>query len=154
MDTLRSVAHLQKELGDDLFNILVSSDNTAAVREFAKTLAKDALPTTMTVGGRTYDLLGFLQGDEKSVVGPKMVERAKDMQANLGEEDGQHILKHQDEIPVELQGKVVFVFTDWRRPEYPEFVAYINWNGDRWVQHWLWLALDYWYGNGRVLRRK
>jgi hypothetical protein len=53
MDTLRSASHLQRELGDDLFNALVSSDNTEAVRQFANGLVKDALPTSMTIAGRT-----------------------------------------------------------------------------------------------------
>ncbi len=154
MDTLRSVAHLQKELGDDLFNAVVSSDNTAVVREFAKTLA-NVLPTTMTLGGRVYDLLGFLRGDEKSVRSTTMVERVKEMNANLGQDDGQHLLDHQDEIPVVLRGKVVFVFTDWRHPGVSEHVACVVWGGDsrRWVQDWNWLVYG-WGGNGRVLRRK
>lgn len=34
IDTLRSVAHLQRELGDELFSALISSDNTATVKQF------------------------------------------------------------------------------------------------------------------------
>jgi hypothetical protein len=34
IDTLRSAAHLQRELGDELFSTLISSDNTAAVKQF------------------------------------------------------------------------------------------------------------------------
>lgn len=34
IDTLRSAAHLQRELGDELFLALISSDNTAAVKQF------------------------------------------------------------------------------------------------------------------------
>lgn len=154
MDTLRSVAHLQKEIGDDLFNALVSSDNTAVVREFAKTLA-NVLPTQMTISGRTYDLLGFLRGDEKSVVGHTMVVRIKEMNTNLGEKDGRYIMDHQDEIPVALRGKVAFVFTDWRRPDGSGLVAYVcwDWGSQRWFQDWRWLGYD-WYGSVRVLRRK
>lgn len=153
MDTLRSVAHLQREIGDDLFNLLVSSDNTEAVRQFAQKLVENAFPTTMTIAGRTYDILGFLQGDEKSVVGHTMVKRAIEMGANLGEDDGQHILKHQDEIPAVLRGKVVFVFTDWRRPGSPGRVGCVFWGDDRWVSDWHWLGRDF-GGRFRVLRRK
>jgi len=117
MDTLRSTAHLQREIGDELFDALVSSDNTDAVREFAKTLVKDAMPTSFTVGNRTYDMLSFLRGNEKSVVGHTMVERAKEMNANLGEDDGQYLLDNQQDIPVALRGKVAFVFIDWRLPD-------------------------------------
>ena len=153
MDTLRSVSHLQRELGDDLFNALVSSDNTEAVRQFVGGLVKDTLPTEMTVSGRTYEILGFLQGDEKSVVGHTMVTRAKEMQAHLGKDDGQHLLDHQEEIPEILRGKVVFVFTDWRNPALSGHVAYVIWRGGRWVRLWVWLAYGR-LGNARVLRRK
>lgn len=159
MDTLRSAAHLQRELGDELFSALVSSDNTGKVRDFAETLMKPIvpavaiLPTEMTVGNVTYEILSFLKEGEESVKGNVMVERAKEMNANLGQEDCQHILNHQSDIPSELRGKALFVFTDWRRPGDSEGVAYVGWNGGRWVQNWYWLGDD-WYGNVRVLRRK
>ena len=112
------------------------------------------MPTkTLTVGDRTYEILGFLRGDEKSVSGSVMVERAKEMQANLGQKDGQYLLDHQEEIPEALRGKVVFVFPDWRRPDDPESVAYVTWDGHRWVQDWRWLGRDF-DDRARVLRRK
>jgi hypothetical protein len=118
MDTLRSVAHLQREIGDGLFNMLVSSHNTDAVREFAKTLVIwDDLSVTFTVGNRTYDMLSFFREDDgKAVVGHTMVERVKKMKANLGKDDGQYLLNNQRDIPVALRGEVVFVFTGWRGP--------------------------------------
>ena len=115
---------------------------------------QDMLPTEMTVGNRTYKILGFLRGDEKSVIDHTMVERAKEMNANLGEDDGQFLLDNQQDIPVALGGgKVVFVFTDWHEPYDPSLVDCVRWRDDRWVQYWRWL--DYgWGGHGRVLRRK
>ncbi len=154
MNTLRSVAHLQRELGGDLFNVLVSSDNTEAVRQLARELTEKALPTKMTIGDRTYEILCFLRGEETSVVGYTMVDRAKEMNAHLGQDDGEYILKHQDEIPASLRGKVGFVFTDWRRPVNPGDVCYVYWDGDRWVRYWHWLDDDYWDGGDRFLRRK
>ena len=116
---------------------------------------EDVLPTTMTVGGRVYDILGFLRGNEKFVNGHIMVKRAEEMGANLGKEDGEHLLKNQGDIPVELRGKVVFIFTNWRHPDDSEDVAYVYWGEDsqRWVQDWDWLVYD-WDGFVRVLRRK
>ncbi|MBU1615803.1 hypothetical protein KJ693_10930 [bacterium] len=111
------------------------------------------LPTEMTIADRIYDILGFLRGDEKSVVGHTMVERAKEMNANLGDDDGQHLLDHQSEIPVALRDKVVFVFTGWRRPDDSEHVYCVYWDDDRWVVHWRWLGRDF-YERFRVLRRK
>ena len=114
---------------------------------------KARVSTTMTIGDRTYEILGFLRGDEKSVPGSVMVERAKEMQANLGQDDGQYLLDHQEEIPQALRGKVVFVFPDWRRPGDPGCVACVDWRGNRWVQDWYWLDCV-WYDIDRVLRRK
>ncbi len=149
----RELAHLKEQLGDERFAALIDSGNTGKVKEFCDQLLKDALPTTMTVGGRTYDILGFLEEGETSVVGSTMVVRAKEMSAHLGKDDGQHLLDHQEDIPEALRGKVAFVFTAWRHPVNPENVAYVNWSGDRWVQNWNGLGSG-WSGRDRVLRRK
>ena len=116
---------------------------------------EDVLPTTMTVGGRVYDILSFLRGNEKFVNGHIMVERAEEMGANLGKDDGEHLLKNQGDIPVELRGKVIFTFTDWRRPGDSGYVADVYWDGGsrRWVRDWYWLDYD-WHRQDRVLRRK
>lgn len=158
MDTLRSAAHLLRELGEDLFNALISSDNTGKVREFAKTLLKQTgapsiLPTEMIVGGVTFEILSFLKEGEDSVTGKTMVNRSKEMNASLGEEDCQHIIEHQSDIPVELRDGVAFVFTDWRHLGAPEDVAYVDWRCDRWVRNWG-LLDEGWKGLDRVLRRK
>lgn len=153
IDTLRSSAHLQRELGDDRFQVLVSSDNTEAVRKFVDDLILSQLPKELTVGGRTYEILSFLRGNEKKVIGHTMVERAKEMNAHLGREERLHLIAHQDEIHTILRGKIVFVFTDDRHPDYPGFVCYVYWDGARWVVHWDWLVND-WRDSARVLRRK
>lgn len=151
---LRELAHLQEQLGNERFQALISSDNTGKVKEFCDGIIKDTRLTEMTVGGRTYEILGFLEGDETSVVGHTMVKRAKKMNANLGKDDGKHILKHQDEIPASLRGKVVFVFPDWRRLGDSENAYCVCWYGGRWLRPWFWLGGESWIGSDRVLRRK
>ena len=153
MSDFRAAAHLAEQLGDERFQALISSDNTGKVKDFCDELILASLPTTMTVGGRTYDLLGFLRKNEESVRGPVMVERAKEMNANLGKEECAHLLGHQGDIPFALRGKVVFVFTDLRRPGFPKSVACVYWIGGCWVQCWDWLGIV-WNGNVRILRRK
>ena len=154
MDTLDSTTHLKREIGDERFAALINPENTGKVREFCDQLIKDFLPTEITVGNRTYEVLPVLrEGDGGVVKGDVMVERAKKMNANLGSDDGQHLLDHQDEIPEALRGKVVFIFTDWRHPAYSEGVYYVHWNGDRWVGPWYWLDNDF-FDVCRVLRRK
>jgi len=154
MSDFRKLAHLYEQLGEDRFQTLINSDNTGKVKDFCDQLLKDALPTTMTVGDRTYDILGFLRGDEESVVGHTMVERAKEKSAHLGADDGQYLLDHQQDIPVALRGKVAFVFTDWRHPDDSGYVCCVYWSDVRWVRCWGWLGNDGWRGRGRVLRRK
>ena len=55
-----------------------------------------------TVGNRddvrTYELVPFLEEGESYVSEDVMVERAKELNANPGEEDGVLILKNKDEI--------------------------------------------------------
>ncbi len=148
------MAHLLEQLGDERFAILINPYNMGKVREFCDHLLKDALPTEMTVGGQTYEILDFLKGDEESVAGHIMVDRAKEMNANLGKDDGKHILKHQYEIPLPLREKVAFVFPDWRHPASPEHASYVYWNGVKWAQRWGWLSVSNWDGRDRVLRRK
>lgn len=152
IDTLLSAAHLRRALGEQLFAALVSSDHTEAVREFAQKLAESALPTEMTLGERTYDILSFLRG-EKSVKVDVVVARAKEMNAHQGKAEREHLLAHQGDIPVALRGKIVFVFTDDTHPGDPDGVACVYWSGGRWIRDWLWLDND-WCGNYRVLRRK
>lgn len=141
----------------EAFARLASADGESELEKIAEQvanlIAKDALPTEITVGDRTYELLGFLEGDEKSVKGDVMVARAKKMNANSGQDDGQYLLDHQAEIPESLWGKVVFVFTDWRHPDYSGRVACVRWRGDRWIPFWLRLALGFPAGYW-VLRRK
>jgi hypothetical protein len=141
---MSDVSQLQEQLGSERFSALVNPTNTEQVKKLCDDLLKDSLPTEMTVGDRTYEILGFLQGDEKSVVGHVMVDRAKEMNANLGKEDGEHILKYQDEIPVALRGKVVFIFPDWRHPDDPENAFFVYWSGDEWIQFWGWLGDGRW----------
>jgi len=151
------ITYLSKELGNERFEALVDPTNMDKLKKFCdELLKKNAIPTEMTIGGRTYDILGFLREKETSVVGDTMVERAREMDANLGADDGQYLLDHQDEIPAILRGKMYFVFTDWRHPDDSESVYYIYWHehSQRWVRRWSWLGHGYWSGCVRVFRRK
>ena len=127
----------------------MAEKNAETMRE----LQKGSIPITMTVGGCTYEILNFLRGNEKSVDGEIMAKRAAELNADLGKDDGHHLLKYQDEIPSALQRKVIFIFPNWRHPVCPGFVCYVYWHGDRWVGGWSWLIRDF-SGDCRVLRRK
>jgi hypothetical protein len=128
-------------------------DGALIVRQQPAKAAEPALPTEITVGGRVYEILSFLREGEKSVPGDVMVSRAKELGANLGQEDCEFILAHQADIPAALRNKVIFVFPDLRRPDVRENVAYLYWVDDGWYRLWNWLSDD-WFGNARLLRRK
>jgi len=124
------------------------------------------MDTLITIAGRTYEVLSFLRGNERYLSGSTIVERAKEMNANLGKDDGQHLLDHQDEIPAEFRNfgnfldRTIVVFTEWRHPDDPKVVAFICWHGlpwhnCRWAQGWISLNYDYLpCDDFRVLRRK
>ena len=94
------------------------------------------LSTEFTIHGRVYELVPFLKEGESYVSGDTMVERALELGANLGEKDGTLILELQDQIPQRLRGKFSLVFTAWRIPSGPQFVAYLDWGGTRWHRNW------------------
>lgn len=115
-------------------------------------MAKTHEVVQLTIGGRTYELVPYLKEGESSVTGDTMVERAQEFNANLGEEDGRFILKHQTEIPEEFRGKFYLVFTAWRIPSNPQSVACLYWVGYRWCQFWDGLEVD-WDEGDRLVRR-
>jgi len=113
------------------------------------------LPSEMTIGGCTYEILNFLKGDEKCVDGRTMLMRAKKMNAHLGFEDGEHLMIHQDEIPVMLRDEVSFIFTAWKnRDRRRSNVTCVCWRGDYWDGGNVYTFEGYWTGDYRVLRRK
>ncbi len=112
------------------------------------------LPKEMTVGGVTYEVVSCLKEGEESVDGDVMMERAWEMKANLGQDDGEFILAHQDEIPVAFRDKIEFVFPNWRSRRFPsEIVICVEWEGDHWEENQGWLEDD-WCDFVRLLRRK
>lgn len=90
--------------------------------------------------------------DGEVVKGSIMLARAKEANAVSGKTECEDFLAHQDEIPVELRGKVVFVFAGWQRPDDSGIVAIVYWDVDRWVQDWGWLGRG-WRGRRRPVRR-
>ncbi|MDP2631915.1 MAG: hypothetical protein Q8P30_04095 [Candidatus Uhrbacteria bacterium] len=151
----RAMAHLLDQLGDERFAALIDSANTGKVKELCDALVRNtpSLPTEMTINGRTYDILGFLREDETSVLNHEMITRAKNMNAHLGEDDCEYLLDNQQDIPVSLRRKVVFVFTYWRGSGDSEDVCYVFWDHVVWFRSWD-RGFSIWSGDYRVLRRK
>jgi len=131
----------------------VTDINAVFKRHTGKPVPAANTSTELNIGGRVYELVPFLKEGECSVSGDTMVERANELGANLGEEDGTFILKHQDEIPQELRRKIYMVFTGWRNPSDPQHVAYLDWYGRRWGRSGDWLD-NLWLGGYRLVRRR
>ena len=153
MGTLRKLAHLREQLGEKRFEDLINPENTGKVKRFCDKLFRDSLPQEMTVGDRTYEILGFHEEGERSVDGQTVVRRVSEIDANPNKEAGEHLLKHQHQIPVELRGNT-FVFTNWRR-DYanPGDICTIHWNGKHWMRQWQWIGYQF-RNISRILRLK
>ena len=124
-------------------------------RSVADVKLEDNLPRTMTIGDRVYEVLSFLQKGENQVDGPVMVKRAKEMSANLGEDDGQYLLKHQQDIPVIFYNvRIFFVFTDWRHPNNSDSVCYIAESDGQFVSDWEWLNGQEKFGRSYIILRR
>lgn len=108
--------------------------------------------TEFTIHGRTYELVPILKKGESSVSGDTMVARAKELDANLGEEEGAFILVRQNEIPQEFSKEFYLVFTAWRDPYRPLNVTCLRWFGARWFQGRSWLG-NGWREGARLVRR-
>jgi hypothetical protein len=120
-------------------------------------LDKKVLPEEIIIGGCTYEIINPLfEKSEKPIPNNVMSETGRGLNASLGEDDGEHILQHQNDIPVILQGKVFFVFPDWRS-EVNSNAWHIYWSyrDYKWVQcgHWETGVHDP-KGRIRFLRRK
>jgi hypothetical protein len=150
----RELAHLQEQLGEERLRALISSDNTGKVKAFCDSLLKigQGLPVELTIGDRTYEIVQFDWGRRYD---PEisMLERARDMNACLGKEDGDYLMEHQNEIPAMFQNKLAFVFLDWQKPISCEWAAMIYWRDDHWIQDWACYERG-WFGYYRLLRRK
>jgi len=97
MDLFESLSHLRKQLGDKRFYLLIDPDYTEEIKGLCDQLIKSLLPTTLTIGDRTYEIINFLQyflqEPEISVDCQTMFDRAKLLDAHLGQEDLQQEAK-------------------------------------------------------------
>jgi hypothetical protein len=140
---------LSDMFGDERFEAMIK------MARAGKITGKVQSVLTLAISGREYDILTFASEVEQMVSGHTMVDRAVFMEADLGEEDGQYVLDHQQDIPVLFRGRIEFVFTSWRRRENNEDIHFISWDSDksRWVKTF-WLLTEGWFCRGRVLRPK
>jgi hypothetical protein len=89
---------------------------------------------------------GFLiKRGEDYISGEELVKRAKELKANLGQQQAEYLLEHQEEIPEEWQRYcLVFTGTVWRDRHGDRSVPCLGWDGRRWCLSLHWLEFG-WY---------
>ncbi len=130
----------------ELIEIIKNSDH--------QSIEEPLLPTEITIGNRIYKIINYFKENEDRVSGDVMVKRAKEMYADLGENEGRHILAHQDQIPIILRGKVMFIFPNWRHLYHSDRSYCIRWSGDKWIKDFFAYSDNDWSKSSRLLRRK
>ena len=111
---------------------------------------------TSLEGSPRLSLSGFLEEDESRVLGETMLERGKNTAEQLGKLAGQHhletMLEHQDEIPVEWREfYLVGAGTVWQGGLGYRSVAYLIWDGGKWVLSFGYLGDD-WDSSAQLVR--
>ena len=103
-------------------------------------------------GAFVPDIKEFLKSNESYVNGEVMKQRAKELNAHLGQHHAEYLLEHQDLIPKEWRGKYYLVFsgTVWQDRGGYRSVPYLRWYGGRWYLYFVWLGSG-WCSSGRLV---
>ena len=113
-------------------------------------IVKD-VPKTVT---GVIEVVSFLKEGEDYIDGKTLQTRAKELNAALGLADAEWLLEHQETIPKEAREfYLVFTGTIFRDPIGNLVVAYLCWNGDRWVLRFGWIGRG-WVGGSLLPRSK
>ena len=101
----------------------------------------------------TPDIMEFLKSNESYVNGEVMKQRAKELNAHLGQKHAEYLLEHQELISKDWQGKYYLVFpgTVWQYRGGRRNVPCLRWDGGEWYLYFYWLGND-WYGSDRLVR--
>ncbi len=101
------------------------------------------------------DLVEFLKPGESYVSGEVMKQRAKELNAHLGQRHAEYLLDHQELILKEWRGNYFLVFpgTVWQDSDGDRSVPFLNWDGGRWYLDFYWLRYD-WYDDFRLVRSR
>lgn len=112
----------------------------------------DHVPRSITAVS-DLELVPFLRDGEKVLCGYDMMGRARyEFGADLGQEDGEFLLEHQDEIPAELrQFYLVFSRTVWQVSLGFLYVSCLLFFVGRWYLYFIWLDDDF-RPRGRLAR--
>ena len=158
IDSIKSfLGDVEEKTTFDTTNTVSSSPTKKASFKNDKTkdgweLIEDVGFEPVLTSPKQLELLPFLKDKEMYLDGEVMVERAKELKANMGQQHAEWLLEHQSEIPKEFRNYyLVFPGTKWRRSGGGRDVPYLNWRGGEWILNFDWLASR--WGDGlRLLR--
>lgn len=78
---------------------------------------------------RNIESIPFLNDEESYITGDEMDERAKELEANLGQQHAEYLLEHQSDIPEKFRNYyLVFPGTKWRNPGGRRGVPCLDWD--------------------------
>lgn len=137
MSQLRSLAHLEEQLGPARFGVLMNPRYTGRFKKFCDQLVDES--AVLVLKDRTYDLVCPVCEGEDSIGGATFAARAKTMSADVDKPALDHLLKHfsLSDIPEILRGQVRIVFTEspyWRDDQ---AITCLEWSDedDTWLLH-------------------
>ncbi len=101
------------------------------------------------------DVVEFLKSGESSVNGEVMKQRAKELNAHLGQRHAEYLMDHQELIPKRWRGKYYLAFpgTIWRDSDSCRRVPFLYRLDGRWCLHFSWLRSG-WDSRNRLLRSR
>lgn len=149
------------DLGEENSKKLIEKENREKVLKFCKSLIflknqSKVLPAEIFIGDRIYEVIPYLKEKERPITGYEVIRRAEEIGFNLGNDDAEYVLKHQQDIPSILY-MYYFIFTDWRvDQDNPDFLYYIDKDPtcNQWCRNYKWKEENYWNHLGLLLRRK
>ena len=92
---------------------------------------EDVEPSKFEV--RDLEFISIVRPDEQFIDGETMRQRAAELHANFGIDDGMFIIKHHEEIPYDMQDHIVLAGTLLRHSEGDELaVTILYWDFGEW----------------------
>ena len=154
-DIHRLVTPDGKHLMEKIADLIVTTGGITFSRDMRKegwTLLEPG-PKRVIKSVSDLELVGFLKSGEEYIDGEELIRRARqELNADLGQEDAEWLLAHQDQIPKEWRGYfLTFPGTVWQGSRGHRYIPDLYWSDGRWFLHFDWLGYD-WSDRARLLR--
>lgn len=146
--------------GEEVFNKMVDVAISVSAPVFSRDMRERGWKPLEHTSRRItsvadLELVSFLKPGEDRINGEEMVRRARhELNANLGQEDAEWLMEHQDQIPAEFRNfYLTFPGTVWQDSDGDRCVPCLYWYDGRWCLDFYWLEVD-WISSVRLLRSR